>query len=431
MKFREEKIKAEGRAKWIVTFDGIQYQNLLKRAKKHLQLNLEIPGFRRGKAPKRELNKRLTPNRIFTETYNLAIQEAYHFALDQKSALKPITSPEPKLNRVNDKEMVIEFGFDIAPDIKIGLYKGITEITKENPEVTEAEIEGTLKDYQQRFVMERIREADEPIQKGDEVKFDFKGLLDGEPFKGGEAQDYKLIIGSDQFVPGFESSMIGLKLGQQTIKITFPQNYSQDLGGKETEFVLKIKEIKERILPNIDEELVKDLNFKGVKTLDELRLKIHVDLLDQKRRDAKNRYVNQLITYIIKNSEMDIPQVAINQQVKELRHEFEQEVIRQGLTLKSYKKLTKLTDQDIDAEIYQDAKSRLATFLVVNEIKKIEKFQPSSEKIEEKYQNLGKQFGIDVDNLKNSISEDQVRQELENEMLTDYLYTHNGNNNKD
>lgn len=411
-----------------MTIDGEEYQKLLKKARKHLKGNLEIPGFRKGRAPESEIRKRLTPNRIYTEAYSSGIQYAYHFALDQESPLKPITSPEPKLDRVDENEMVISFSFDIAPDIKIGNYKGITSIVKEIPEVNSEEIEATLKEYQQRFVMEKIRDKHETINLGDEVLFDFKGFLNGEPFNGGEATDYKLIIGSQQFVPGFEQSMIGLGLGEHTIKLTFPENYSQDLGNKETEFLLNIKEIKERILPAIDDELVKDLNFTNVNNLEDLKNKIQKDLLEQKQREAKNRYVSQLINHIIQHSEMEIPQVAINQQVKELRHEFEQEVIRQGLTLKTYKKLTKLSDQDIDAEIYQDAKSRLATFLVVNEIKKIENFQPTIDKIEEKYQNLGKQFGIDVVNLKSSISEDQIRQELENEMLTDYLYSHNGNN---
>lgn len=426
MQFKEEKIKNEGQGKWIITLEGNEYADLYKRARNRLKINLEIPGFRKGKAPEGELKKYLTPNRIYNEVFRLAIQPAHEFAWAQNPTIRPLSTPDPKLVKINEKEMVLEFLFDIQPEIKIGQYKGLTQFAKTPIEVTDAEINDVLKNYQERFVMEKNREENEKIQNGDEVIFDFKGYLNGEPFKGGEAEDYKLIIGSNQFIPGFEESMIGLNRGEHKITVNFPENYSPELGGKETEFALKIKEIKERHLPKADDELVKDLNLKDVKDLKGLNAKIKFDIQQQKERDEKNRFVNRVLDEIVKNSEIEIPQSAINQQIQDLKKEFEQEVIRQGLTLKDYKKLTKMTDADIEREIEADAKGRLATFLVVNEIKKAENFQPSEQDVDQKYQELAQQFGLEVENLKSAIQPAQVKQELESEMLTNFLFNNNG-----
>ncbi|ATZ16394.1 trigger factor [Entomoplasma freundtii] len=426
MQFKEEKIKNEGQGKWIITLDGEEYQDFLKRAKNRLKINLEIPGFRKGKAPESEIKKYLTPNRVYNEAFRLAIQPAHEFAWAQDPKLRPLTTPEPKLAKVNDHEMVVEFIFDIQPEIKLGQYKGLTNLEKTPIEVTDDEIDQVLKGYQDRFAMEKTRENGETIKKGDEVIFDFKGFVDGKPFQGGEAKDYKLVIGSGQFIPGFEESMTGLSHGEHKIKVTFPENYSAELGGKETEFALNIKEIKERKLPEIDNELVKDLNLKGVKNLQELKTKITNDIKDQKNREEKNRFVNHVLDEIVKTSDIQIPASAVNQQIKDLKKEFEQEITRQGLDLKTYKKLTKMTDADIDREIEADAKSRLATFLVVNEIKKAEKFVPTEADINQKYADLAKQFGLEVENLKAAINPEQVKQELESEMLTNFLFNNNG-----
>lgn len=426
MKFREEKLKNEGLGKWIVTIDGEEYDKILVKAKNKAKNNIEIPGFRKGKAPVSEVEKYLTPNRIYNEAYHLAIDPAFQFALDSERTIKAMNSPEPKLNKVSDKLMELEFVFDLVPEIKLGQYTGITSVKKTPIKVSEDEIQTELKKYQERFLMEKTRMADEKIQTGDSVKFDFTGLINNEPFKGGDAKDYTLVIGSNQFVPGFEDAMIGLGLGQHEIKVTFPKEYSPELGGKETLFKLDIKEIRERIYPEVDAELIKDLNLKDVKTLAELKAKIKSDLKLQKTYALKNEFVNSVVEEIIKNSEIEIPKSAIDHQVKELKKEFEQEVVRQGLTLKDYKKLANLTDADIEKEILGDAKIRLESYLVTNEIRNQEKFEVDETKIEAKYQELAQQFSLEVTKLKTLLPVQQISDEILSETLNDFLYQNNG-----
>ncbi|AVP49177.1 trigger factor [Williamsoniiplasma luminosum] len=426
MKFKEEKLTEKGLGKWTVTIDGTEWTNTLKKAENRAKTELEIPGFRKGKAPESEVKKHLTQANIYKTAYRIAIKPAFDFAWEQKPTIEPMSSPAPNPVKIDTKELVIDFTFDLKPEIKIGKYTNITTVEKPKTDVTEEEVNDVITRYQDRFVMEKIREKNEKIQKGDAVLFDFKGFIDDVAFKGGELKNHKLVIGSKEFIPGFEDSMIGLGLGEAKIKVTFPQGYNEELQGKEAIFELNVHEITQRILPAADDELVKDLNLPDIKTIVDFKKKIKNDILTQKQIQTKQQFVGEIIDEIIKDSVIEFPKSAIEHQIKELKKDFEDQVIRKGLTLKDYKKATGLTDEMIEAEISEDAKLNLQTYLVRNEIKNIENITPTTEQIEQKYVELAKNFGVEEDYVKQILPAEQVSKELEAELLTNFLFDNNG-----
>ncbi|ATQ35563.1 trigger factor [Mesoplasma entomophilum] len=426
MKFTELKIIEEGQGKWIVTIDGTEWTETLKKAKNRVLANLEVPGFRKGKIPAAQAEKYVTPSKVYNEAYRIMVSPAFDFARAQDVKIEPMNSPEPIPAKVSEKELVIEFLFDLKPEIKLGDYKNIKSVKKETVEVTNEEIEAVIDQYCEQFVMEKPKAADAKIAKGDIVTFDFKGFIDGEAFKGGEAKGHKLVIGSNQFIPGFEDSMIGLGLGEAKINVTFPEGYTPELANKPATFELNITEIKARELPKKDDELVKDLNLPNVETFAQFEAKVKEDIAKQKSQNVKNQFVNEIIAEVIKNSTIELPKSAIENQAADLRKEFEAQLKQQGLDIKKYKKVTGLNDDAIKAELLADAKNKLETYLVTTEIRSKEKFEVTEEAINAKFENLAAQFGIPADQIKTMVNPEMLKSEIINDLLVDFLYSNNG-----
>ncbi|KAJ3628708.1 hypothetical protein Zmor_003905 [Zophobas morio] len=280
--------------------------------------------------------------------------------------------------------------------------------------------------------MEKTKEGDNiKIEKGDVVKFDFEGYIDGEKFPGGGGTDFVLTIGSEKMIPGFETAMIGKGMGASEIKVTFPKDYTPELSEKEANFKLDVKEIKSRTLPAKDDELAKDLNIKGVATYKELEKYVTETIEKNKASQLKNVFVNKVIEIIAKNSTLELPKTAIDQEVANLYKEFEQRVMSQKMTMKEYKKQSGMTDEDIKKELFNDAKARLESYLITDKVRNEEKFEVTDKELQAKYEDFAQTFGTDVEYLKtNVLPEAQVKEELIREKLVDFLYEKNGDSAK-
>ncbi|QEH61711.1 trigger factor [Spiroplasma chinense] len=429
MKFSAKKLAEKGQGAWIVTIEGEEWAEAVKKGKAKAAANLEIPGFRKGKAPQEKVAQYLTPVKYLNSAVQSILEKAWDFAKEQNSDVQPFNSPVPTPTKISEKSCELEFVFDLKPEINIGEYKGLKskELVKEEFEATKEEIEKAIDQYRERFALEKDKEADAVIAKGDVVKFDFEGFIDGEAFKGGKGLDFRLVIGSGNMIPGFEDAMIGKKLGESTIKVTFPNDYTPELSGKEAEFKLNVKEIKERVLPKKDDELAKDLNLPNIKTYKELEENVKVQIVEQKTTTLKNVFVNKVIDMIIANSKIELPKAVINKEIDSLYKEFEARVAGQKLSMKEYKKQTGMTDEDIRAELFDDAKRRISSHLVTDKVRNNENFEVSAEEINEKYTKLASQFGLEVDYIKGSIlPEAHVKEEILKEKLIDFLYVNNG-----
>jgi trigger factor len=388
---------------------------------------MEIKGFRKGKAPQSEIQKHLSKPQIYNQAFQALVSAAFDFALEQKSVMEPFTPPSPTPLEVSDQSLVIGYTFELKPEISLGKYTDlkIEGLEKQSLDVTDSEVEDVLKQYQDRFAMENVKPEDAKIEKGDVVTFDFTGYVDSKPFPGGEAKNHKLEIGSGQFIPGFEDSMIGLNRGKHSINVVFPSGYSESLSDKEAEFKLDIHEIAAKELPLIDDELAKDLAIKDVETLEQLKTKIKADLKEQKAHNQKHSYVDRLLLEIIKQSKITLPKTAIDHQLKHLREDFERSVEKEGMTLKEYKKVLGLTDEALDAQLTSDAENELKVYLVSHEIAKLEKLEVSDQEVEAKFQEFSKLYGIDEAQLKSILQVQQVKDEIQNDKLMNFLYENN------
>ncbi|PPE06252.1 trigger factor [Mesoplasma corruscae] len=426
MKFTEQKFTEQGTGKWIVYIDGQEWTDVLKKAKNRVISNLEVPGFRKGKVPPAQVEKYASPSKIYNEAYRMMISPAFDFARSQDVKVEPMNSPTPLPKKVSEKELVIEFIFDLKPEIKLGQYKNIKTIEKPKTEVTDEEIAAAIDQYCEQFTMEKTKDSKESIVNGDAVIFDFEGFLDGVAFKGGEAKGHRLVIGSKQFIPGFEESMIGLKLGNHEIEVVFPNDYTPELANKKAIFKLNITEIKTRELPKKDDELVKDLNLPGVNTYKEFEARVKSDIQKQKETNLKNQFVNDLIVEIAKNSTIELPKSAIENQTADLKKQFEEELKKQNMDIKKYKKKTGLSDEQINEELKFDAIAKLQSYLITSEIRAKEKFKVSENHLNAKYEMFASQFGIDVEQVKTMINPEILNGEIINELLVDFLYSNNG-----
>lgn len=426
MKFTESKIIEQGTGKWTVSVSGKEWEEALKKAKNRVIANLEVPGFRKGKVPAAQVHKYITPSKIYNEAYRMMVSPTFDFARSQEVKIEPMSSPSPVPTKVGEKELVIDFLFDLKPEITLGEYKNIKTITKTPIEVTEKEVDAAIDQYCEQLVMEKTKDKSEAIANGDTVIFDFEGFMDKQPFKGGEAKAHKLVIGSKQFIPGFEDSMIGLKLGKSEIEVTFPSDYTPELADKKAIFKLNITEIKARELPKRDDELVKDLNLPEIKTFKEFEKKVKEDILKQKENNIKNNFVNDIIEEIAKSSTIELPKTAIENQTADLKKEFEEQLKKQNMDIKKYKKATGLTDEQIHEELKLDAKAKLEAFLVTSEIRAKEKFEVTDKLLDVKYEVFAKQFGMDVEQIKTMINPEMLKSEIINELLVDFLYSNNG-----
>lgn len=428
MIFAQEKLVDQGQGKWTVTIDGEQWTEFLKKAKNRLKANLVVPGFRKGKAPESETAKCLTPIKLYNEAFKIVIKPAFDFALTQENRIQNDNSPTPVIVKVSEKEIVIDFVFDLVLEVKIGEYKNISTIKKSTVEVSQEDVDNVIDMYRSRFAMQKEKEANDQIQKGDIVTFDFKGYVDDQAFEGGEAKDFVLEIGSNQFVPGFEDSMIGLKVGEnQEINVKFPEEYIPSLAGKDAKFVLNIKNIKEKILPAKDDELVKDLNLPDITTYVQLEEKVKKDVLEQKTKNNKLEFVENIIDEIIKTSEFQIPKTIVERQLKDVKKEFEDQLTQQKITLEKYKGITKILQEEIDEELKNDAIHRIKSFLVVSEIKNKENIKASEEAINTKFEEFANLYGIEVEKIKSLIDNQAIKHQVESELLETFIFENNGN----
>ncbi|MFJ1522466.1 trigger factor [Spiroplasma sp. ald] len=430
MKFKAEKIQDKGIGKWYVTIDGTEWTDYIKKAEKKAAEQLEVHGFRKGKVPTDLIKKHLTEAKILDAAHHLVVNKAYKFAFDQKSDIEPFSSPVPSVQKISKTEYILQLEFDLKPEVKISKYTGFTdkELKKTKIEVKKADIDDNINQLRNRFAIFKPKTTE--ITTGDTVIFDFEGFVDGIPFKGGKATDFTLEIGSGQFIPGFEESMIGLKTGdKKEINVTFPADYHvEELKSTPAIFKLNIKEVKKKELPELNDELAKDVNLKGIDTLAKLEAHVKNNIYEQLLKQEYDHFIGHLFRLIAEDSKIALPESIIRKEANQLKHEFEQKLQGQQMDIKTYKKRTGMSEEDIFNELFKDAKNRLENGVIVDAVVQNENIIATETEIDEQYEKLGKQFGIDGKALKETklVSDQQVKEQVMHDKVFAFLYQNNG-----
>ena len=398
-----------------VAFDKEEWKETQKKALNKLSRKVKIDGFRQGKAPIAVVKARIGKGKILEEATDMILQANFAKALEE-AKVEPIAQPALSVDKIDEEELQVKILVPVEPEVELGEYKGL-EIKKTRVTVTKKEIEEQLANYQSQFAELSVKEGGK-VAKGDTAVIDFEGFIDGVAFEGGSGENYPLEIGSGSFVPGFEDQLIGMGVDkEQEITIKFPDDYGAvDLAGKEATFKVTVHEIKEKHLPEIDDELAKDVNIDGVETLDQLKDHIKANIKARKENENEQKFMNDIYQTLIKNSKIENSEALIKQEQQMILKEIEQNLQSQGLNFDIYKQFTGKDIPDILEDIKPQAEERFKINAIIKAIIKEEKLVASDEELEAELQSIADYYKKELDEVKNIFKGNMSR--VENDILT-------------
>ena len=380
----------------VIKIEGEEWKKALDKAFKKLNKEAKIDGFRPGKAPKEVYIKKYGMTSLYMEAAESCLNEAYEMMLKENGDDVIVAQPEINLSAVTDDYVEFKFNLTLKPEVKLCKYKGL-DVKKEEVKVTKKEVSEAIEQMRQRY-MENI-DKEGKVANGDVAVIDFEGFKDGVAFDGGKGEDYSLKIGSNTFIPGFEEQIIGMEKGEEKdINLTFPSDYhAEDLKGQEVVFKVKVKEIKEQKLPELDEDFFQDLGMEGINSKEDLEKQVEENIKVRKEADADNKYIDDLLACAAKNTKIDIPDVMIEEEIDRILKQYEENLKMQGITLEMFYKFTNSDEQALRDQMQEEAKNRVTYRLMLEEIANEEKIEVTDEEAETEATNLATRYQMDKD----------------------------------
>src|SRR5699024_933624 len=399
-----------------------EFEKALDQAFKKVVKTIEIPGFRKGKVPRKIFEHRFCVESLYQDAVDIVLPDAYMKGVEETN-IEPIDQPEIDIEQIERcKALIFTANVEVKPEVTLGEYKGL-EVEEQDVTVTDEDVDHEL-EHQREHHAELVVKEDGEVEEGDTVVIDFEGFTDGEAFEGGKGENHSLEIGSGQFIPGFEEQLIGKKSGDETeVELTFPEDYhAEELAGKEAMFKVKIHEIKEKELPELDDEFAKDLD-EEVETLDELKKKKKEELETQKKQEAENEKRETLIEKASENAEVEIPDVMVETELDQMVNEFEQRLQMQGMTLEMYSQFSGQDKDELKDQMRDDAKKRVKTNLTLEAIIKEEGLEVSEEDVNAELENMSSMYNVEVEQLKQMLggNTNMIEQDLKFKKAIDFL----------
>lgn len=380
----------------VIKIEGEDWKKALDKAFKKLNKEAKIDGFRPGKAPKEVYIKKYGMTSLYMEAAESCLNEAYEMMLKENGDDVIVAQPEINLSAVTDDYVEFKFNLTLKPEVKLGKYKGL-DVKKDTVKVTKKEVSEAIEQMRQRY-MENI-DKEGKVANGDVAIIDFEGFKDGVAFDGGKGEDYSLKIGSNTFIPGFEEKIIGMEKGEEKdINLTFPEDYhAEDLKGKDVVFKVKVKEIKEQKLPELDKDFFLDLGMEGIETKEDLEKQLEENIKVRKEAEADNKYIDDLLAEVAKNTKIDIPEAMIEEEIDRILKQYEENLKMQGITLEMFYQFTNSDEQALRDQMQEEAKNRVTYRLILEEIAKEEKIEVTDEDAETEATNLATRYQMDKD----------------------------------
>lgn len=363
--------------------------------------SISIPGFRKGKVPRKVIEQYFGESILYEDAINEVFPPAYDQAV-KETGIEPVDRPELDIVQIGSgQDFIFTAEVTVKPEVELGQYKGL-EVDRVEYIVTDEEVEERIKQTLEQNAR-WVSVEDRPVKTGDRVILDYSGSIDGELFEGGTAEKQNLEIGSGHFIPGFEEQMVGMELGEEKdLKVTFPEEYhAEELKGKEATFHVKLHEIKEKELPDLDDEFAKDVS--EFDTLDEYRADIKQKLEKNAEERSNTELKNNLIDLAVNNAKVDIPDVMVDFELDNMLRDIDNQLRYNGLNIESYLKIANTSIDDFRAQYKDDAYNRVKTQLVIEAIGKAENIEVSEEDYEKQYELLAKQYNQEVETIKKSL----------------------------
>lgn len=418
MSLQVEKLE-HNMAKLTIEVAAEEVEKALQAAYLRQRGKISIPGFRKGKVPRQMLEKMYGPEIFYDDAVNRMIPTAYSEAYEE-CGLEIVSQPEVDVVQMEKGKPFI-FTAEVAtkPEVTLGEYKGL-KVDKIPVEVTAEDVEAEIQRERERNGR-TVEVTDRGVADKDMVTLDFEGFVDGEAFEGGKGTDYPLTIGSGAFIPGFEEQLIGAEIGQEVeVNVTFPEEYqAKELAGKDAIFKCTVHTIKEKELPELDDEFASEVS--ECETMEEYRQEVEKKLTDKKQAEARETIEDQAVDQAAENAEMDIPQPMIDLQVRQMEDDLGYRLQMQGMTKEMYFQMTGLTEDRLKQDLEAQALKTIRTRLVLEAVVKAENITVSEERVEEELKKMAETYKRDLDDLKKSMGEKRIEEMKESIAVQDAI----------
>lgn len=395
-------------AKLTITVSAEDFEAAMVKSYNKNKKRISIQGFRKGKAPRKMIEKMYGPEIFYEDAANFAIPDAYEEAA-RESGLSIVSRPDIDLVDIGEgKEFVFSATVAVKPEVTLGEYKGI-EIEKKEAKILAADVNAEI-DRVREQNSRTISVEDRPVQKDDTAVIDFEGFVDGKSFEGGKGEAYPLVIGSHSFIDNFEDQLIGKNVGDELeVNVTFPEDYHQEeLKGKPAMFKVAIKEIKMKELPALDDEFASEVS--EFETLKEYKASVKKTLTERKKEEIKRENENEVLEKVVENASMALPDMMVEEQTRQMVQEFAGRIQQQGLSFEQYMQMTGMSPDTMMEQMKPEAEKRIKTRLVLEAVAEAEKIKASDSDVEEEVSNMAAMYQMEADKVKEMLGETELEQ---------------------
>lgn len=404
-----------------IKLEGNDWKAALDKAFEKEVKKANVDGFRKGKVPRKIFEQKYGVESLFQEAVQASYPLAFSKMLEDNKELEIVCEPSLEIGEITEDGVEFIFGLVEKPTVTLKNYKDI-QVDKKEIEVTKEEVDHQIEELRQRYTEVVLKE--DAIENGDIAVIDFEGFDDGKPFDGGKAENYELEIGSQSFIPGFEEQLVGMKASEEKdINVTFPEDYhASDLAGKEVTFHVKVNEVKEKVVPEIDEDFFIDLEIEGVTDLESLQKEVEANIRASKEVQAENEFVDQLLEAASKETEVDVPLEMIEDELNRMVGQFGEQLQMQGINLDMYYQLSGMKEADLKEQMREEATKRVLYRLMLEEIVKVEALEVADDEVQKEATALAEKYQVEEDEfLKLFGGLDMVKYDLEVRKAVEFL----------
>ena len=409
-------------AKITITVDADAFEEAMVKSYNKNKKNISIQGFRKGKAPRKMVEKLYGPEVFYEDAANFAIPDAYEEAA-KESGLEIVSRPEIDVVEIEKgKDFVFTATVAVKPEVTLGDYKGI-EVEKKTVKVMAADVNAEIDKVREQN-SRMITVENRGIKKDDTAVIDFEGFVDGEPFQGGKGEDYSLVIGSHTFIDTFEDQLVGKKAGEEVdVNVTFPEEYHEaSLKGKPALFKVTVKEIKKKELPKLDDEFASEVS--EFETLKEYKARVKKNLTERRKEEAKREKENEVVEKVVENITVELPEPMVDEQTQQMIQEFAGRLSSQGLSFDQYMQMTGMTVDALMGQMKPEAEKRIRTRLALEAIVDAEKIKATAKDIDKEIENMANMYQMEVDKIKEMIGDaekEQIGKDLAVQKAVDFV----------